>query len=129
MAGKAPQQQQLLPGQIIAQQAAQQQQERMMAQQQQLMQNQSNNNKVSQSTNLYRLAMGNPVSSNANFKIKPLGTFVVPCNAADLSLAFLLGRLAVALVIAPDPISNHRESEFFKSIKDIQQNLGQLLFG
>ena len=35
MAGKAPQQQQLLPGQIIAQQAAQQQQQKMMAQQQQ----------------------------------------------------------------------------------------------
>ena len=48
-------------------------QQQLMAQQQQqqqqMMQNQSNNNKVSQSTNLYRLAMGGAGSSNANFKM------------------------------------------------------------
>ena len=51
--------------------AALRQQQQLMAQQQQqqqMMQNQSNN-KVSQSTNLYRLAMGNAGPSNTNFKM------------------------------------------------------------
>jgi CCR4-NOT transcription complex subunit 2 len=48
--------------------AALRQQQQLMAQQQ-IMQSQSSGNKVSQSTNLYRLAMGNAAPTNANFKI------------------------------------------------------------
>lgn len=68
-------------------------------------------------------------TSNAILKVIPLCTFVMLCDAADLSLAFLLGRLAVALVVAPDPISNHRESEFFKHValtrSEVQQPTSQ----
>ena len=64
-------------------------------------------------------------TSNVNFKIKPLGTWVVPCDAADLSLAFLLGGLGVRLVVATDPIANHRESEFFKDVALIRSEVQQ----
>lgn len=48
--------------------AALRQQQQLMAQQQ-MMQSQSNGNKVGQSSNLYRLAMGNTPSTNANFNM------------------------------------------------------------
>lgn len=48
--------------------AAMRQQQQMLAQQQ-LLQNQNNGNKVSQSSNLYRLAMGNTGSNSTNFKM------------------------------------------------------------
>ncbi len=48
--------------------AALRQQQQLMAQQQ-MMQSQSNGNKVAQSSNLYRLAMGNTGSNSANFNM------------------------------------------------------------
>mmetsp|Transcript_11157 Transcript_11157/g.14084 ORF Transcript_11157/g.14084 Transcript_11157/m.14084 type:complete len:438 (-) Transcript_11157:127-1440(-) len=49
--------------------AALRHQQQLLAQQQQVMQSQSNSNKVAQSSNLYRLAMGNTPSNSANFNM------------------------------------------------------------